>query len=161
MAAALQANGEGRVISIDPDEKWAQSTQASLPDDLAALVEVSYSPGVDCLVGGKPSKRFRDHPRFGNDALPDMIYIDGAPPGAAYAGAENVACIEAETPLRPGTMIFIDSRAFARNYFVASERRGRYDTVCYAVDCHDIRSNSVMQDGLGFDQFSNTIVKVV
>lgn len=52
MALALEQNGEGRLVSIEPSEEWADSTRAALPAHLLEKAEVVHSCGKSCEVDG-------------------------------------------------------------------------------------------------------------
>jgi len=152
MGTALLQNGQGRLCTVEPHAKWADSTNASLPRAIRASCTVNYSAGTVCDSGKQKSKRFADLP---TDS-PDMIYIDGAPKGAFWAGAENVAEIENE--LEPGTTIFIDSRFRALWFFLKGFARRKYRVRTQVVALADQVSREVVEARYGIDQFENSCV---
>lgn len=156
MALALEKNGEGRLISLEPSEEWARLTQACLPERLRAISEVIYSPGVACEVDGRQTVRFAEQPLTD----PDMIYIDGAPEGACYAGAENISFLE-DCIAGAGTTIFVDGRRQALNYFNNPQRAERYKVESAAVDVINLFDSQRYFSPLGFDQFSNARIRCI
>ena len=155
MALALRQNGgEGRLGSIEPSEEGAQKTRAGLPAHLLERSEVICSPGMHCEVEGRDTVCFAERPL----ANPDMIYIDGAPQGACFDGAENVALLE-ENFDEDGVTIFIDGRRRAVHFFNLASRARRFEISSYAVDIEDVHTGTTFTCPFGFDQFSNTMVR--
>ncbi len=154
MALALEQNGEGRLVSLEASEEWAHSTHSALPERLFERVQVVYSRPGSREVDGESSVCFADQPF----ADPDMIYIDGAPEGARYDGAENVVLLE-ENFGEEGVTIFIDGRWKAVKFFNSPGRAARYEAMSCAVDVVDLRSGTLFGSPFGFDQFSNTMVR--
>ncbi len=150
MALALEKNGEGRLVSLEPSAEWARLTQACLPERLRAIAEVIYSAGVACELDGRQTVRFAEQPLKD----PDMVYIDGAPEGSCYAGAENIELLE-EGLVGNGAAIFIDGRRQALNYFNNPLRSSRYKVECAAVDVVNTGTGQRHYSPFGFDQFSN------
>ena len=152
---ALEQNGgDGRLVSLEPSEDWARATRDALPGRLAKRAEVMYSRGVSCELNDKTTMRFADVPL----ADPDMIYIDGAPEGARYAGAENLAFLEENFGSRE-VAIFIDARRDALRYFDIPARAERFEVTSYAVDIVDLHSGKLLGSPFGLDQFSNSMVR--
>jgi predicted O-methyltransferase YrrM len=105
MAKALDELDEGaRLTAIEPSAHWAENTERTLPVHLAARVAVLRGESGACEVAGKPSKVFTNPV----DAIPDFIYVDGAPEGARFMGMETVIALENQLPV--GTVIAIDAR---------------------------------------------------
>ncbi len=154
MALALEQNGEGRLVSVEPSEDWANSTRSALPEPLLKRAEVMHSRGVPCEIDGERSACFADQPLVD----PDMIYVDGAPDGARFEGVENVVLLEKYFG-EERVAIFIDGRRRAVHYFITPPREARYEITCYAVDILDVHSGFTLAGGFGFDQFSNTMVR--
>ncbi len=155
MALALRQNGgESRLVSIEPSEEWARKTRSALPADLLERAEVVYSPGETCDVEGYSTVCFAERPLRD----PDMIYIDGAPKGAYFDGAENVAFLE-EKFRQEGAAIFIDGRRRAVHFFDMPGRASHYEISSYAVDVVDMRTGTTFTCPFGFDQFSNSMVR--
>lgn len=87
-----------------------------------------------------------------------MVYIDGAPEGARYAGAENLVFLEENfSGGRP--TIFIDSRREAVDLLRAPQRSDRYELTSFMVDVFDVRSGRRLPISFGLDQFSNTMAR--
>jgi len=113
MAFALATTGQGgRLFAIEPDPEWAGSTLAALPSHLRERCDVFYSSAVPYAMPGVDTVRFADLP----DEMPSLVYIDGAPKGSRFKGAENVHFVESQ--LQAGTTIMIDGRPEAVQFFL-------------------------------------------
>ncbi len=154
MAHALHQNGRGRLVSLEPSQAWAEATRAAIPGDLRGFCEVVYSAGTSCDLDGRATVCFAERPI----ERPDMIYIDGAPEGAVFCGAENVAHLEAT--LRPDAAIFIDGRRHAVEFFLDPARAGRYSVLGWSVLLVDARNGRNLGPPFGMDQFANAMVQV-
>lgn len=151
MALALEKNGEGMMISLEPSDDWAKLTRSALPPNLLGIADVIYSSGVAYELDGKPTVCFAEQPLKWS---PDMIYIDGAPEGACYAGAENIALLEDDIS-ETDTTIFIDGRRPALNYFNNPKRISCFKVESAAVDVINVSSGLRLFSPFGLDQFSN------
>lgn len=122
LAAALAANGEGHVWSIDADEHWRSATAAGMPAQVDAFVTVTYSPVVgeqraDDTVGVYHT----DVP----DVPVDFLYLDG--PGRVEldisgdrAGTDP---LRLEERFRPGFVMVVDGRDRTAAYLRSNLRR--------------------------------------
>lgn len=152
MANALALNGEGVLYSLEPSEEWAQSTAGCVPPELRNRVKVIYSPATETTVFGQRTFCFADQPVDS----PDMVYIDGAPAGAVFQGAEN---LEALGTLKSGTAIYIDARRRAVDYFVRKNAEtDRFEISGYMVLVSGY--GEVPTLSLGADLFANGLVRV-
>lgn len=151
MAFALHQNGEGgRLFSVEPEQEWEGETQRLLPRDLAAHCEVAYSPPADCRIAEADTVRFAEVP----DVLPDFIYLDGAPEGAKFHGAEEVYLLEER--LAPGAAVMIDGRIRALFFFLGrhAKRKWRVRAQALMVELPPpMKANS----HFGLDQYANSL----
>ena len=155
MGAALLHNGAGHLYAIEAEEEWAESTQAALPDAVRSLCQVNHSRSSECVIAGVHSRYFTDVP---TDA-PDMIYIDGAPEGAVWLGAETVGMMEQS--LKPGTCIFIDARINAVLFFLKNIARRNYRVEANVVAISDIRTRRRLASRFGLDQLDNCCITLI
>ena len=155
MGAALLHNGAGRLHAIEAAEEWAESTQAALPDAVRPSCRVKYSRSTDCVIADFQSRYFTDVPA----AAPDMIYIDGAPEGALWLGAETVGMMEQS--LEPGTCIFIDSRINAVLFFLKKIARRNYRIEANVVAVSDRRTRRRLASRFGLDQLNNCCITLI
>ncbi len=151
MAHALHQNGEGgRLYSVEPSEEWEAETRRLLPGELAGLCEVGYSPSAACRVNGVETRRFAKMP----DVVPDFIYLDGAPAGAEFLGAEEVCLLEDR--LSPGAAVMIDGRAKAMLFFLAGSMKRKWEVEAQALWVQlppPIKTNF----RFGLDQYANCL----
>ena len=152
MARALMQNGSGSLVSLEPSEEWSSATSSAMPEHLRQYARVEQSGQVACEIHGRKSVRFTDLP-FKN---PDMVYIDGAPAGAYFSGAESLSPLE----LRPGTAIFVDGRYRAVEFFLIGEQSGRNDVRGWSMSVREAITGRSLGFPLGLDQFANAMVIV-
>ncbi len=156
MAHALQANQGGRLFALEPDETWAMNTIDALSPHLREHCDVFHSPAQACSIEGKPTVRFADRP----DALPEMIYVDGAHRGAEYQGVEDIYFLEQD--LAPGSVVLVDGRFKAVAFFFENHLRRKWK-----LDAQLIFVDMVMEKRhpygtrFGLDQFSNAYFRLV
>lgn len=148
MALALQRNGKGRLYSVEPDVTWQESTIRWLSGDLRDIVTVTYSEGARKQVNGEEVVVFAQMP----DVVPDFVYLDGAPAGAKYLGAETLMDFLQTTGAKPA--IFIDARFLAAQYL----DNHLPDKRIYAQGAvHTRTSDKVVADKV-LHLFSNTLI---
>lgn len=156
MAAALKHNGTGRLHSLEPSREWANVTAEALPDPIRHISTILYSEGRECAVGDRNSVCFADRPV----TSPDMIYIDAAPEGARWMGAETVA--QWEDALLPGTTIFVDGRIRAATLFLARGwLKRRYKAQVRAICLVDQKTKKALGQPLGLDLFANSCFRLI
>lgn len=103
LAQALADNGFGQLYSMDADEGWARHAQTMLPPWLTA--DVRYAPVTLVDVRGECGWRHANRP---DEALPDLIYLDGPSGMKECTGCADIPDIEER--LQPGCRIIIDGR---------------------------------------------------
>lgn len=158
IAHALESNrGDGRVFSLEVEQKWADSTTQSIPDALRHRCKVFHSPAEDCAIGDTSSVRYSRLP----DALPDMIYIDAAHDRSVFNGAEDVFFIENE--LKPGTAVFIDGRCMAILFFQMQYLKRQWEMQAESVILNTVPSGKpkIPSQGYAVDKFSNVFLRLV
>ena len=142
MAHALQQNGEGSLVSAEASGKWAAATAESMPADLRRYATVEHFRSEPCEVRGQQSVRFTDLP----DDF-DMAYVDGAPPGAHFGGAESLP------DPKPGTAVFVDARYRSVDYLNG-------ETCGWSLSIREATTGGPIGFPLGLDQFANAMVKI-
>jgi len=155
MAVALTQNGSGRLYSVESNKAWAGSTWQSIPESLRNCCDVSFSPSRESQWSGRDSMCFADLPT----TSPDMIYIDGAPDGALWLGAETVGQIE--DSLGIGTSIFIDSRLSALLFFLKGHAKRKYFVDAQAIVLINETDNQLVDTNFGMDQFENSYLRLL
>lgn len=155
MATALQQNGEGSLLSLEPSKEWADSTARALPDAMASICTIRHSAGRQCILGDRSTVCFADTP----PASPDMIYIDAAPEGARWKGAETI--VQWESGLHPGTTIFIDGRISAAMLFLSGPVSRRYQAQVQAICLVDQKTQKALSQPLGLDLFTNSCFRLI
>lgn len=124
LTLALRDNLEGggpagRLVSIDSDEFWAESTRTALPGPAREHCEVLYRPAVETEWNGTPAFRYTDLPQL----EPDLVYLDGPPLTPERQVAVDV--LDLEDRFRPGFLLIVDGR-WANAMFLREHLRGEY-----------------------------------
>jgi methyltransferase family protein len=120
LAAAVEANGEGHVWSVDTMEEWASVTEAAMPARLRPRVTVTRASAVE---------DDRDVPGWSHDPVPDVdpdfLYLDS--PALDPDRAVAFDPLDLESRFKPGFVMVIDGRwrnaEYLRRHF---KRRYRY-----------------------------------
>lgn len=157
MSYALSNVGKGgRLFAVEPDVEWAANTIAAFPPHLRGCCDLYYSRGEAYSVKGIKSQRFAELP----EVMPNMVYIDGAPKDSRYKGAENILLIEDQ--LEPGTVVFIDGRATACQFFLGDFLKRKWRMVAQSVWL-EVKGEAFHYGGqpFGLDLFSNTMVRLI
>lgn len=156
MAHALEKSGGGHLFALEPDEAWAMNTIGALASHLREYCDVFHSSAQACSIDGKSSVRFADRP----DALPDMIYIDGAHQGAEFQGADDIYFLEAD--LAPGCVVLVDGRFKAVAFFFEDHlrRNWKLETQMVFVDMV-IGAQHPYGMRFGLDQFANAYFQLI
>jgi len=156
--AAKKYNGQ--LICLEPSSEWAEHTASTLPVSLRPHVSV-ICPAVDKFaLHGHDTCAFR----LDSKAIPDFIYVDGAPNGAWYRGLETV--IQLERDLLPGTVVVIDCRVAAIQALLGLTRLGapderarlmqrRYDVFAQGIWVRNRGTNIPVGPCFGLDSFCN------
>lgn len=149
MACALSHNGSGMLYSIEPSDKWASETRKMLPPELAPCCSVEYSPPADVEIRGVRTVRFAEVP----DITPDFIYLDGAPKGSVFNGAEEIYLLEDKLP--SGAAVIIDGRFKALRFFLDGHLKRKWEIITQTVAAET--ANNKLGVPANLDQFSNTL----
>ncbi len=104
MAAALHANGSGRIISIEAHQRWLEVARVYLSPELAERCELIHSHARLIERGGAQVWQHEHVP----SVVPDLIYLDGPPLTQQHAVAVDV--IDLEPRLQPGCRLVVDGR---------------------------------------------------
>ena len=118
LAAAIHRNRAGHLWTVEAVERWADATEAALPDQLRPLVTVVYSPAREDN---------RDVPGWSHTVLPDVepdfLYLDGPPlrPGSKRHVAFDP--LDLEPRFKRGFVMVIDGRWKNAKYFRSHLRR--------------------------------------
>ena len=79
IAHAFRRTGDGKVLSLDDDARWAAQTTATLErEGLAGFAEVRVSPLRDVTSGGRTAPWY-DLSSIGSEARFDLVIVDGPP----------------------------------------------------------------------------------
>ncbi len=124
LALALHENrGEGgpagRLVSIDSDPYWTESTRGALPEGSREYCEILHRPAVETEWNGTPVFRHSDLPQL----EPDLVYLDGPPLTPERKVAVDV--LDLEDRFRPGFLLIVDGR-WANAMFLREHLRGEY-----------------------------------
>lgn len=117
IAAALEENGHGRIVSIEASQEWLDVTRAYFPAHLAGRVELVHSPAE--LVWHDDAQVWRHSVM--PDVTPDFIYLDGPPLTTAAPVAIDV--LQLEHRLKPGARLVVDGRRKNFAYLKTKLRR--------------------------------------
>jgi predicted O-methyltransferase YrrM len=103
LAFALYQNREGHLWTLDAEEKWAQATEAALPEalrPLATVIHASVHEDDRDVQGWSHENR--------PDIDPDFVYLDGP----ALTRERKVAfdVLDLESRLRSGCTVIVDGR---------------------------------------------------
>jgi hypothetical protein len=108
-AAALRANGSGRLISVEHDEAHAKRTTQMIEQaELSDWVEYVDAPLVERRVGDRTFSWYAVEPRL--QALSekiDFLFVDG-PPGKMQALSRYPALPVLAPHLSPTALVFVD-----------------------------------------------------
>lgn len=149
MAYALSRNGNGHLHSVEPLEQWETETRKMLPAELVPFCDVRYSPAAAHEVAGVKTARFAEVP----DVAPDFTYLDGAPKGSVFEGAEEIHLLEEK--LSPGAAVIIDGRFRALHFFLDGHLKRDWQVWTQTVAVEYPRLGTCVPSGL--DQFSNSM----
>ncbi len=151
IAFALHQNGDGgKLYSVEPSEAWEKQTRALLTRELAPCCEVNFSAGAECSIAGIETVRFAEVP----DVVPELMYLDGAPKGAKFLGAEEAYLLEER--LAPGAAVMIDGRYHALLFFLDGNMRRGWKTLAQALVVEwpePMKTNYYF----GLDQYANAL----
>ena len=107
IAAALEENGEGRLISVDQSEDYAEQTNRQLArQGLSIRAQVVVAPIIETSVDGRPSLWY-DPDRIPEAGPIDMLVIDG-PHRELQKMARYPALPMLFDRLAPGAIIVLD-----------------------------------------------------
>ncbi len=111
-AAAVRANGSGRVISVEHDAEHARQTAAHLEQaGLADRVELVYAPLVDLALDGRTFRWYDLGTLFQTLAEKiDLLFVDG-PPGKVQSLSRYPALPVLIHHLAPRAHVFVDDGA--------------------------------------------------
>ncbi len=136
MAAALCANGQGRLFTYEANSKWLVNTDNCTPEHLRRFVTLIHAPTYAIGWHGIACHRYERDP-----AWPiDFMYLDGPDPADidGWEGAPlAIDPILHEPKFRPGFRLIVDGRApnakllekhFKRHYLVEHDRKRRFST---------------------------------
>ncbi len=134
MAAALHANGQGRLFTYEANSKWLVNTYDRIPKHLHRLVLLHHAPVYATEWKGIRCHRYDKEPPWPID----FMYLDGPDP-ADVEGWENgplaIDPVLFEDKFRPGFRLIVDGRAlnvkllmegFKRNYTIKHDRARRF-----------------------------------
>ncbi len=127
IAAALEENGAGKIVSVEASAEWLEVTRNYFPRHLAARCELVHSPAVLSEHDGNQVWRHSAVP----DVVPDLIYLDG-PPLQGRIGSIDV--LDLEPRLDSGARLIVDGRKKNFAYLRAKLRRPwsfRWHTIAY------------------------------
>jgi predicted O-methyltransferase YrrM len=108
-AAALRANGSGRLVSIEHDEAHAKLTAQLLEQaELSDRVEQVVAPLAPCTAGGRTTSWY-DLEAFLRrlDDKVDLLFVDG-PPGKMQSLSRYPALPMLAAHLAPHALVFVD-----------------------------------------------------
>jgi predicted O-methyltransferase YrrM len=111
-AAALRANGSGRLISVEHDEAHAARTAQLLEQaELSSWVRPVIAPLVQCSVGARAFDWYGLDPllRTFNEKI-DFLFVDG-PPGKMQSLSRYPALPILAPHLAPRAVVFVDDGA--------------------------------------------------
>ena len=108
-AAALRANGGGRLISVEHDEAHAKQTAKLLEQaDLSSWVEQSVAPLVERSIGDRTWRWYAlDSLLHGVSEKIDFLFVDG-PPGKMQSLSRYPALPVLAPYLSPHAIVFVD-----------------------------------------------------
>jgi predicted O-methyltransferase YrrM len=111
-AAALRANGNGRLISVEHDEAHAKRTAQLLGQaELSSWVEPVLAPLVERCIGDRAFSWYDLDPLLRTfNARIDFLFIDG-PPGRIQSLSRYPALPILTPHLAPGALVFVDDGA--------------------------------------------------
>ena len=115
----VQSQPDGKLYSIDADEKWATVTREGLPQDFVEFCEVTYSPLLEVEFDGVKGFRHGLVPKI----APEFVFLDGPAFTSERRVAVDVLDIEAaaDAPFH----ILIDKR-HPNAEFLRTRLRFRY-----------------------------------
>ncbi len=108
-AAALRANGAGRLISVEHDEEHAKRTAQLLEQaELAGWVQPVMAPLVECRVGDQAFNWYSLDPLLAafSEKI-DLLFVDG-PPGKIQSLSRYPALPLLAPHLAPHATVFVD-----------------------------------------------------
>jgi predicted O-methyltransferase YrrM len=108
-AAALRANGSGRLISVEHDEAHARQTAQLLEQaELSSWVQPVIAPLAQCSVGDRASDWYDLDPllRMLSEKI-DFLFVDG-PPGKIQSLSRYPALPILAPYLAPRALVFVD-----------------------------------------------------
>jgi predicted O-methyltransferase YrrM len=125
MAQSLRRAGEGHILSLDDDARWAAQTEATIArEKLGSFARVVVAPLVKVEAGGRQSSWY-DISSIEAEARFDLIIVDGPP---AWRGDELVrlpALYQLRKHLSDQGLLVLDDAARGGEREVA--RRWRHD----------------------------------
>jgi len=125
IAAALRANGAGRLVSIDAEADYAASTREQLERQaLTAWAEVRVAALKEMQFEGI-TRPWYDIAVLGDLAAIDLLLIDG-PPTALRADIRYPALPFFWSRLNPGAIVLLDDAARAGEHDIARRWRAAF-----------------------------------
>lgn len=111
-AAALRANGSGRIISIEHDSAHARQTAALLEQaELSDRVELVLAPLADVTLNGRTFQWYGLDPRLATlSEKIDLLFVDG-PPGKVQSLSRFPALPMLAPHLSPRAVVIVDDGA--------------------------------------------------
>ena len=109
LAAALRANGSGRLISVEHDDKHARATAQLLEQaGLSGWVQPVKAPLADCSVGDRTFSWYALEPLLSTlSEKIDFLFVDG-PPGKIQSLSRYPALPILAPHLSPRSLVFVD-----------------------------------------------------
>ncbi len=111
-AAAVRANGVGRVISVEHDAEHARHTAELLQQaDLSDRVQLIHAPLADLSVNDRTFQWYDLHPLLQHlEEKIDLLFVDG-PPGKVQSLSRYPALPVLMPHLAPRALVFVDDGA--------------------------------------------------
>lgn len=143
MADALERNGQGKIVSVESNQRWLDNTAAKIPAALLPRVDLRLGIPETQIIKGQLAAVYRELP----NVHPDLIYLDGPDPldvqgtqhglgftidGGANRTIISADCLYYESSMSPGSRIIVD---------------GRYNNVCF-LQANLVRSWSLEHDSV-------------